>query len=77
MDVRDLEKLAEGHRAFAAAYAARARSSDGLDRAFLEGIEKSYVALAALMKQTAIDGAARLARAAVIAADRRNSHTES
>jgi hypothetical protein len=76
MDEPNLQKLAEGYRLTAAGYAARARSSEGVDRAFFAGIEKSYVELAALMKQTAMDSAARLARAAVIAADQRKAHPE-
>jgi len=72
----NLEELAEAYRASAADYAARARSSEGLDRAFLESVERSYLTLAALMKQTAMDSAARLARAGAMASEMRNVRPE-
>jgi hypothetical protein len=55
-DSCDLEEefavtLAQTFRASAVGYATRAKSSDNLDRAFFEGIEKSCLALAALMRR--------------------------
>jgi hypothetical protein len=56
-----LKELAETCRLSAADYAARARASEGLDRSYFDGLEKSYLALAAMLEQTAADSARRLA----------------